>query len=187
MDNIDNPWGRRKEWEEQSHYGTLHILTSSLEKFSCTFLLHSLQSAGSSPEDVTVDSLHKLILELLQLGILLGPVPGGCGNIDRVNILVVLGKGVDGVGRELEGNLMLRDHVDVDHISFDVNDLVVEDGLNKRVGVPAQFGIGGLGDHYRAQGPDGIGTGECFCEAARVLLNAVEGTFDTVCALQRLG
>ena len=172
---------------EQPHDGALDVLATSLEQFAGALLLHTFECTCAGAKYVAVDSLHELFLELLQLHLLLGPVPGAGGHVDRVDVLVVLGKRLDGLGGELECNLMLRHHVDVHDVGLDVDDLVVEDGLDERVGVLAQFRIGSFGDHDGAQGPDGVGAGQRLGQTSRVLLDAVERPLDADDALQRLG
>lgn len=46
-----------------------------------------------------------------------------------MNILVVLDQRLDGVGRQLECNLVPQYHIHMDNICFDVNELVVKERL----------------------------------------------------------
>ena len=95
--------------------------------------------------DVSIDSLNEVVLQFLQLAFFLGPVPGVGSNIDGIYILVVVYQCVDSVLSELESDLVLRHHVNVDHIAFNVYHLVVVDCLNKRIGVLLEFRVRGLG------------------------------------------
>ena len=97
-----------------------------------------------------------------------------------MDVFVVLDQGVDGFGCELKGDLVLQHHIDMDHIRFDMDDLVVEQGLDQRVGVLAEVDLGCFGQHNGAEGPYGRGRGQCLCQTARVLLDAIQGALDTV-------
>lgn len=71
-------------------------------------------------------------------------------------------------------------------VGLNVDQLVVEQRLDQRVGVPAQLRVGRLGDHDGAQRPDGVLSGQRLGEASCVLLHAVQGPLHPVDALQRL-
>ena len=108
-------------------------------------------------EDEFVGGLDEGFLQLLELGFLLGPVPGAGGGVDRVDVFVVFDEGVDRFRGQLEGHFVLRDHVDVDDVGFDVHQLVVEEGFDQRVVVFAEFRIGRFGQHDRTERPYGRG------------------------------
>jgi hypothetical protein len=111
----------------------------------------------------------------------------GGGDVDRVDVLVVVDQSVDGLLGQLEDDLVLRDHVDVDDVGVNVDELVVEHGLDERVRVAHQLRVGLAREHYGAQGPDGGVARKCLGQAAVVLGHAVQGALDLVDALERLG
>lgn len=98
-----------------------------------------------------------------------------------MNLLVELDEGVDGVSGELVGNLIAKDHVDVDNIGLYVNELVAEEVLGV---VGGHVGFGKLGEHDRGQSPDGVFVGERLGEASLVLGDRVERALNTVDALE---
>lgn len=63
-------------------------------------------------------------------------------------------EGVDGVGGELEGDLVAQHHVDVDDVSLCVDDVVAKEVVE---GVLGHVGVGELGQHERSQVSDGAG------------------------------
>jgi len=136
-DNVDNPWWRRQKGKKQPHDGALDILTSSLEEFSRAILFKALECSYASAEYVAVGGLHELVLKLLQLLLLLSPLPCAGRHVDRVDVFVVLDKRFDGFWCKLECNLMLRNHVDVYYVCLDVDKLVVEQRFDQRVGILA--------------------------------------------------
>ena len=107
-------------------------------------------------EDKLVDGLNKILVKLLALLILLGPVVRAGLGVGTVDILVVLDERLDRVGGELEGDLVPQDHIDVDDVSLQVDELIVGDGLNQRVGILLELVFGSLGKHERGQDPDGV-------------------------------
>lgn len=62
-----------------------------------------------------------------------------------MNVFVVFYQGLDGFGGQLEGDFILRDHVDVDDVCFDREDLVVEQSFDQRVVVLSELRLGRLG------------------------------------------
>lgn len=60
-------------------------------------------------------------MQLLQLLVLVGPCPGVGGGVYREHFFVVFDERVDGVLRQFECDLVLRNHVDMDNIGLDVN------------------------------------------------------------------
>lgn len=106
--------------------------------------------------DVLVDGLDKVAVHLFGVLLLLRPVKGVGLIVDAVNVLVVPDEGLDGIGGELESDLVAQDHIDVDDIRLDGYELVVKEGLGEGVGVLAQLGLGGFSDHDRGEGPDGV-------------------------------
>lgn len=70
---------------------------------------------------------------------------------------MILNQSIDGVLGQLECDFILRDHVNMDNVGFNLQHLVVEHGLNQGVGVSPQLGLWSLGEHDRAQGPYGVG------------------------------
>lgn len=138
------------------------------------------------PEDKLVDGLDEVLVKLLALCFLLGPVVGVGLCIDTVDVLVVLNQGLDGVRRQLVSNLVSQYHVDVHNVGLEVDELVVEDGLNQRVGVFPELRLGGLGQHQRSQGPDGIWRRQGLGQTSLVLRYTVEWALDPVDALECL-
>ena len=100
-----------------------------------------------SSVDKLVDGLHKVLVELLALLLLLGPVVRVGFGVDAEDVLVVLDEGLDGFDGELECDLVAEDHVDVYDVGFDVEELVVEEGLDEGIGVLAQLRLWRLGKH----------------------------------------
>lgn len=47
------------------------------------------------PVDIAVNSLDKVVLQLFQLKLLVRPVPGICGNVGRVDVLVILDESIN--------------------------------------------------------------------------------------------
>jgi len=108
-------------------------------------------------ENKLVDVLDEIIVKLLALLFLVGPVVCAGLGIDTVDLLVVLNQSINGVFRELVGNLVSQNHVDMNNISLNVDQLIVHDSLNQGVGsIPLKVGLGCLGQHKRGQCPDGI-------------------------------
>ena len=99
------------------------------------------------PEDKLVNGLDKVIVQLLTLLLLLGPVVRIGLSVDAVDVLMVLDQRLDSIGRQLVSNLVLQDHVNMDDVSLQVDELVVGDGLDQRVGVFPEFGVRGLRKH----------------------------------------
>lgn len=106
-DHVDNPGWRRQEREEQAHDGSLDFLTSAFEELAGTLFLHTLEGSCARAEHIAVDSLHEPVLELLDLLLLLGPLPGAGRHVDRVDVLVVLDQRINRLLCKLECNLML--------------------------------------------------------------------------------
>ena len=136
-------------------------------------------------EDEFVGGLDEVFLQLLELDFLLGPVPGAGGGVDRVDVFVVFDEGVDRLGRELEGHFVLRDHVDVHDVGFDVYQLVVEERFDQRVFVFPQFRVGRFGQHDRTERPDGCGRREGLGQTSVMLRHTVQWSFDSIDPLER--
>lgn len=81
---------------------------------------------------------------------------------------------------------MLRDHVNVYNVSLNVQELVIEDGLDKRIRVFAQIGIGGLGNHEGRQRPYCVWSRKSLGQASEVLSCAIERSSHTIHPLERL-
>jgi len=84
-------------------------------------------------EDKLVDCLDELFVELLDLYLFLRPVVRIGGNVHAVNVLVVFYEGLDGIWGELEGDLISQDHIHVNNVSLDMDELIVEEGLHQRI------------------------------------------------------
>ena len=104
--------------------------------------------------DKLVDGLDKIFMQLLALLLLLGPVVGVGLDVNAMDLLVILDKGVNGVCGQLESDLVAQNHVDVDNVSLEVDKLMAEESL---VVVRGHLCFGQLGEHERGQGPDSIG------------------------------
>jgi hypothetical protein len=85
-------------------------------------------------ENKLVDVLDKILVELLALLLLIDPVVCVGLGINTVDLLVVLNKSIDGIFCELVGDLISQNHVDVNDISLNVNELIVHDSLDQGVG-----------------------------------------------------
>lgn len=72
-----------------------------------------------------------------------------------MHFFMIFDQRLDGLWGQLECDLVLGDHVDVDDVCFDVQDLIVEQCLDEWVGIFAKFRVWRLGEHDRAQSPDG--------------------------------
>lgn len=91
---------------------------------------------------------------------------------------------LDGFRGQLEGNFVLGDHVDMDDIRFDMDHLIVEDGLHQGVLILAKLRIGGFGEHHGAEVPDGVGRREGLGQASGMLGDIVQRTLDPVDTLE---
>lgn len=180
--NVDDPRWRRKKRQEQVHDGSLDFVTAAFEKLASAFVLQAFEGANTCAVDEAVDSLNKSLLHLFDLGILFGPRVGGSSHVDRVDVVVVVDESVDGVLSQLESDLVLRDHVDVDNVGLDGQQVVVEHGLPRRLF--AQLGVGCTGQHERRQQPDGGRGAKGFCQESKVLWDAVQRAFDAADALE---
>lgn len=160
------------------------LLAPAAEELAGAVLLEALEGLNRRAVDVLVDGLNVIVVQLLALLLLAGPVGGVCLGVDAVNLLVELDQGVNGVGGELVGDLVSQDHVDVDNVGLDVDELVGKEVL--RV-VSGHVGLGELGEHDGGEGPDGVLVGEGLGEASLVLGDGVEGALDTVDALEGCG
>lgn len=144
--NIDDTGRRRQERLHEVEDVCLDLLALAAKQLANAVLLETFQSRDMGAVDELVDGLDKVFVELLALLLLLGPLVGVGLGVNAVNLLVVLDEGIDGVGGELKGNLIAQDHVDVDDVSLDVDELVVEEVLH---GVLGHIGLGNLGQHER--------------------------------------
>jgi hypothetical protein len=156
--NIDNARRRRQKGLHEVGDGCLDLFALTTQQFTSALLLEPLKGRDVSAEDKLVDGLDKVLMKLLALLLLLGPVIGRGLCVNAEDVLVIVNQSVDGVGGELVSNLVAQDHVDVDDVSLNMNQLVVHDGLDEGVVVVSlEVGLGGLGKHDGGQGPDGIG------------------------------
>lgn len=135
-------------------------------------------------KDKLVDGLDKVFVKLLGLLFLAGPVRRVCLGIDAVNLLVVVDESLDCVSGELVSDLVAQDHVDMDNVCFEVDELVAKEVL---VGIRGHICFRQLGQHQGGEGPDGIWRRQGLGEASLVLRDAVEGPLDFVDTLERLG
>lgn len=142
--DLDNPWRGRQKRLHEVHEVRLDLFALSIEELASTLLLETLESRDMCAEDELVDGLHKVLVQLLALLLLLGPVVGVGLCVDAVDLLVVLDKGVNSLDGELVGDLVAQDHVDVDDVGLDVDELVAEEVLH---GVLGHLGLGQLGKH----------------------------------------
>lgn len=186
VDDIDDPWWWRKERKEEIHDRVLHILRAAVKQLTRAIFLKTFERTRSSAEDEPVGRLDELLVHLLDLCLLFRPAPGACRRIDGVDVLVVVDQSLDRFRCQLEGDLVLRDHVDVDDIGLDVDQLKVEDAFYQRVVVLAQFRFWCSREHERAEGPDGSSAAESLCQTSKVLRHTVERSLDPVDALERL-
>lgn len=182
-DHFDDAGRRGDERLEEVQEAGLDIVALAGEQLARTLFLEALERRDVGAKDELVDGLDVVFVELLGLGILAGPFRRVCLGIDAVNLLVVLDERLDGVGGELVSYLVAVDHVDVDNVGLNVDELVAEEVL---VGVLGHVGGGQLGQHERGEGPDGVGVRERLGEAPLVLGHAVEGSLDLVDALEGL-
>ena len=58
---------------------------------------------------------------------------------------MVLNKRLDCLRRQLETDFVVRDHIDMYHISLDVDELIVEQGFDQWIRVLSEFRFGSLG------------------------------------------
>ena len=138
------------------------------------------------PVDKLVDRLNELLVQLLDLHLLLRPIVGVDSDVDAMDLLVVLDERLDRFWRKLEGDLVSQDHVDVDDVCLDVDELIVEQCLDERIRVLLQVGIRCLLKHDRRQGPYRICRRQCLGQTSMVLCYAVERTLDPVYPFQSL-
>lgn len=127
---------------EKTLNGVLDIFTSAIQQLSSTILLQSFQSTNACSEDESVDSLYEILLELLDLGFLLRPGVSVSLDVDQVDILMIFDQSVDALLCKFEDNFMLRNHVDVNNICFDVSELIVEHAFDKDVIILNKLRVG---------------------------------------------
>lgn len=82
-------------------------------------------------------------MKLLGLLLLLSPMPRLGLAVLEIDILVIVDQFLDGVLRELEGDLMGEYKVDMDDMGLDVEELISEEGIDDRVFVLLDFGFRG--------------------------------------------
>lgn len=104
--------------------------------------------------DKLVDGLDKVLVELFALLLLFRPVVGAGLCISAVDLVMVLDQGINGIGCEFVGDFVAQDHVDVNNVGLDVNELVAEELLE---GLLGHFGFGKFRQHEGGKSPDGVG------------------------------
>lgn len=142
--DFDNTRRGRQKRLHQVHEARLDLLALSVEQLASTLLLEAFQGRDMCAENKLVDGLHKIFMQLLALLLLLRPVVGVRLGINAVDVLVVLDEGVNGFDGELVRNLVAQDHVDVNDVGLDVNELMAEEILCR---VFWHLGLGQLGEH----------------------------------------
>ena len=139
-----------------------------------------------SPEDELVDCLDKVFVQFLALLILLRPVVCVRLGVNAVDVFMVLDKGFDCVGCKLVGDLISKYHVNMNDVSLQVYQLVVENSLDQRVGIFPKLGFRSLWEHKRGQCPDGIWRRQCLGQTSLMLRYTVERSLDPVDTLECL-
>jgi len=94
-------------------------------------------------------------VKLLDLRLLVRPLPGPCCTIHEIDLLVKLDQVFDGVVRKLESNLIRKNHVNMYNISLNVKKLESEEGVYQRMVMLLDLAIRCPFDQQRAQSPDG--------------------------------
>lgn len=84
-------------------------------------------------EDKLVYGLDEFFVELLDLHLLLRPVVRIGGDVHAVNILVVFYERLYGIWRELESDLISQDHIHVNNVGLDMDELVVKEGFHQGI------------------------------------------------------
>jgi hypothetical protein len=134
---LDSPDEARRRWRYQRlHESTnfaLNFLTLIAEKFSSTFFFETLKGRDVGAEDELVDVLNKIFVKLLALLVLIRPVVSVGLGINAVNLLMVFNQSIDGVICEFVGDLILQNHIDMNNISLNMDELIVSDGLYERI------------------------------------------------------
>lgn len=181
---LDNARRGRNKRPHEVHEIVPDVFALAAKKLTGAILFETLEGCDVGAENELVDSLHKIVVQLLALLFLSRPLGRVCLGIDAVNLLVVLDKGVDGVSGELVGDLVAVDHVDVNNVSLNVDEVVAEEVLGVVCG---HVGFGELGQHDGSESPDGIFVGKRLGEASLVLGHRVERALNTVDALERQG
>ncbi len=181
---LDDARRRRNKRLHEVHEIVPDLVALAAKKLAGAILFETLEGCDVGAENELVDGLHKVVVQLLALLFLSRPVGRVRLGVDAVNLLVVLNKGVDGVDGELVGDLVAVDHVDVDNVGLNVDELVAEHVLGV---VGGHVGLGELGQHDGSERPDGILVGEGLGEASLVLGHRVERALNTVDALERQG
>lgn len=183
-DDIYHPRWRGQEWKKEAHDGGLDLVASPSQQLARTIILQPFKGGSTGAIDELVGGLNKVFLQFLQLDFLLRPIPGARRGVDGMHIFMIFNERLDGLWGQLEGDLVLGDHVDVDDVCFDIQDLVVEQRLHERVGVFAEFGVWRLGEHDGTQGPDGRRAGKDFGQASKVLRDAIQRPLHSIDPLQ---
>jgi hypothetical protein len=182
-DNIHNARRRWEQWLHQGEEIRLDLVAFAIQELTSAVLLEAFKGRDMSAEDELVDSLYKVVMELFALLFFLGPVVGVCLGIDAMNLLVVFNQRVDGVGGELVGDLVAQDHVNVDNVSLNMNELIAEESLGR---IRRHICLGELREHQGGESPDSVGRRQSLGQAALVLRDAVEWALHTVDALEGL-
>jgi len=118
---------------KQTHDISLNLFTLPTQELASTIFFQTFQSSDVGSVDKLVDSLNELFVHLLDLKLLLRPVVRVGRYIYTMNILVVFDQSFYRFRRELECDLVPEHHIDMDDISFDVKELIVEQGLDQRI------------------------------------------------------
>lgn len=131
--DVNDPRRWRKQRDKEAHDRGLCFFASAAKKLTRAILLEPFKRKRIRTIDELVCSLDEFLLQLLQLGFLSGPVPGVGGSVDGVYILVVLNQSLYCLGRQLEGNFVPGDHVDMYDVCLEMDHLIVEQRLHVRV------------------------------------------------------
>ena len=104
--------------------------------------------------------------------------------VHTVDILMVLHQRCDGLWCKLEGDFVLRHHVDMYNVRFNIDHLVVEETFDQRIRVFDKLCFWSLGQAQRAQGPYRRLVRKGLGQTSKVLWYTVERPLDTVDSLQ---
>lgn len=143
---------RQKRLHESQDIG-LDLISLPAQQLTGAFFLKAFESGHMSAEDELVDRLNEILVKLLALLFLLRPVVGIRFGVNAVDLLVVLDQSIDGVGSELVSDFVAQHHVDVNNVSFKVDELIAEVLF---VRFSWHVGFGALREHDGGECPDGV-------------------------------